>query len=289
MSGEPGLHAARLVLTEQPDEAGIARILDIFEDTALSAGCSREGEDGAWVLSVLFGHRPDRAFLDALFPSAGWDIAPVPEADWLAQSYRGFPPFAAGNFFIYGSHYDGAPAPGLIPLCIDAATAFGSGEHPTTAGCLTAMQYLSDTGFQPPSVLDMGTGSGILAIAASKLWPCPVTAVDNDEEAVRVTQRHARMNGVAGRITAFRGDGFAAPELSGHMFELITANILAGPLMEMAPQAARISAPRGFIVLSGILAKNAEDVIHVYGKNGFIPGRRDDTDGWSTLILRRQP
>ena len=179
-----------------------------------------------------------------------------------------------------------------IGLQIDAATAFGSGEHGTTAGCLRAMLDLKDSGVCPWNVLDMGTGSGILALAAYKLWKTPVLGVDNDAEATRVSGHHRDVNTVPGNATGVifeTGDGFATDIVQTRKpFDLIIANILAGPLKEMAGDLKAVSDENGIVILSGILNTQAQSVLDVYGALGLILTKRYDIDKWSTLVLRNQ-
>ena len=217
-------------------------------------------------------------------------IEAVPEIDWLAHSYRQFPPFAVGSFFIYGSHYDGEKPDDLTGLQIDAATAFGSGEHGTTSGCILAMLDLNEDGVCPWNVLDMGTGSGILALAAYKIWKTPVLGVDNDEEAVRVSIRHRDVNGIPGGATGVdfeAGDGFRSSGTQAKRpFDLIIANILAGPLKDMAADLQAVADENGFVILSGILNTQADDVASVYVKLGFTEKKRTAIGDWSTLVLQ---
>lgn len=173
---------------------------------------------------------------------------------------------------------------------IDAATAFGSGEHGTTKGCLLAMLDLKESGVCPWNVLDIGTGSGILGIAAWKLWKTPVLATDNDEEAVRVAARHRDLNQVPDDETGMAcvtADGFAADSVQAKKpFDLIIANILAVILREMAHELLACTDKNGFIILSGILNTQAQDVLDVYEPLGFALRNRFDIGEWSTLVLQ---
>src|SRR5205814_982299 len=166
----------------------------------------------------------------------------LPERDWLAENRRDFPPQRIGRFFIHGSHWHGRAAPSSIPIEIDAATAFGTGEHPSTRGCLLALDRLARRRrFRRP--LDIGTGSGILAIAAAKRLRRPVVAGDIDPEAVRVARHHARRNGLASRARFLRTAGYRRRALRRHKYDLILANILARPLALMARDLKRTLAP----------------------------------------------
>lgn len=225
-----------------------------------------------------------------------WCIAAVEDENWLEKSYRAFQPFSIGQFFVYGSHYDDELPPAQLSLQIDAATAFGSGEHGTTKGCLVAMQDLKAAGVCPWNVLDMGTGSGILAIAAWKLWKTPIMAVDNDAESIAVTRRHMQANSVkedAHSIICAVNEGFDGAGENGEKlhkrgpFELIIANILAGPLKDMAADMVAALDENGYIILSGILNEQAKDVQAVYEAQNMSLKKTYDYAGWSTLVLNK--
>jgi ribosomal protein L11 methyltransferase len=221
-----------------------------------------------------------------------WDIQAVDtDTNWLEESYRAFPPFTIEPFFIYGSHCEDAPPDDLMGLQIDAATAFGSGEHGTTAGCLRAMVKLKDQGVCPLNILDMGTGSGILAIAAWKLWQAPVLAVDNDAQAVHVCERHAAANRVTlgkASLSAVCGDGFVTPQVqSTAPYELVIANILAGPLIGMAKDLCASVDDRGFVILSGILNEQAQRVSQAYTAQGLEQRKLSVIGEWTTLTFQK--
>ena len=260
-------------------------------------------DQSPWILEWLFEEQADKAVLKARVEIAAelHDIplpsnlnieqTEVPERDWLEYSYKKFPPFSVGPFFIYGSHYEESVPDGQMGLQIDAATAFGSGEHGTTRGCLEAMLELNDQGACPWNVLDMGTGSGILAIAAWKLWKTPVLAIDNDAESIRVFERHVKANDVPsgkGNVRGFVNNGFDGDEVSKRgPFDLIIANILPGPLKDMAKDLAAAADENGHVILSGILNEQADDVILVYKLLGLELQKRFDIGEWSTLLLQR--
>lgn len=250
-------------------------------------------EHGAPPLPELQQRITDMAALcNISLAGAAWDLQTIDSGtDWLTASYQQFPAFSVGPFYIHGSHIDAAPPDGQIGLQIDAATAFGSGEHGTTKGCLIALLDLKDQGVCPWNVLDMGTGSGILGIASWKLWKTPVLAVDNDAECIRVTKVHAGMNRVPVQgpdLTAVCGDGFAAHEVQQKKpFDLIIANILAPVLIEMAPDVKASADMNGFIILSGILERQGPDVIKAYNAQGFEKRKEILIEGWVTFLLQR--
>ncbi len=217
-------------------------------------------------------------------------VEKTPDRDWLSYSYQQIPAFEIGTFFIHGSHNEDPVPDDKIGLQIDAATAFGSGEHGTTKGCLEAMLYLQDLGQCPWNVLDMGTGSGILAIAAWKLWKTPVLAIDNDTESVRVTKHHADLNNVRiGKMdfSCEEGDGFAAEIVQQKKpYDLIIANILASALKEMVADLIAVSDENGYIILSGILNEQADDVIETYEAfDGCTLHKKITYGDWTTLIM----
>jgi len=209
----------------------------------------------------------------------------LPERDWLAENRRDFPPQRIGCFFIHGSHWHGRAAPSSIPIEIDAATAFGTGEHPSTRGCLLALDRLARRRrFRRP--LDIGTGSGILAIAAAKRLRRPVVAGDIDPEAVRVARHHARRNGLASRARFLRTAGYRRRALRRHKYDLILANILARPLALMARDLKRTLAPGGTAVLAGLLRRQEPFVLAAHRAQHLSLEHRLVIEGWSTLVLR---
>jgi ribosomal protein L11 methyltransferase len=209
----------------------------------------------------------------------------LPERDWLAENRRDFPPQRIGRFFIHGSHWRGATPSSSIPIEIDAATAFGTGEHPSTRGCLLALDRLARRRrFRRP--LDIGTGSGILAIAAAKRLRRPVIAGDIDPEAVRVARHHARRNGLACRARFLPAAGYRRRAMRRHKYDLILANILARPLALMARDLKRTLAPGGTAVLAGLLRRQEPFVLAAHRAQHLSLERRLVIEGWSTLVLR---
>ncbi len=215
-------------------------------------------------------------------------IEAIPPTDWLAATYEAFPAIRVGRFHIRGSH-DPAPAPsGTIGLCIDAATAFGTGQHETTAGCLMALERLAKRQ-SVRRVLDMGCGSGILAFAAARLWRAPVLALDVDPEAVRVARANVRINRVGRWVRAVAGNGYRDRRVAaGGPYDLIVANILAGPLAEMAKDLADNLAPGGTAVLAGLLTSQQAQVLAAHRMQGLELVARLPVGDWPTLVLRRR-
>ena len=216
---------------------------------------------------------------------------------WLARTHAAFPEQLVGRrFAVRGTHLTDAPTPGRLAVTLDAGIAFGSGEHGSTRGCLRALERVAHR--KPRRILDLGTGSGILAMAAAKLLHRPVLATDIDPWSVRVTRDNARRNGLARRLRVLRADGWTAPILQRHApYDLVFANILARPLTQMARHLAQHLAPGGTAILAGLLASQARWVLAAHRAQGLVletmliePGGTSDAPGrgWATLILRRK-
>ena len=245
---------------------------------------SRElSRDGPWRIEIFGeGERP-RLHGD-------WAWEDLPDRDWVAENQRSFQPFKVGPFWVHPSHIrEGMPA-GLLPIEIDAGMAFGTGTHATTRGCLEMLGTLAPRA--TVNAVDVGCGSGILAIGMAKLWKRPVLGGDNDLQAVEVAIENAQRNGVASLCRFFTSIGLQAPELASHApYDLIVANILAGPLMELSEAFAAAVRQGGLVLLSGLLEEQADMIVSTYRRRGFAYERHIDleTGGawWRTLLLRR--
>lgn len=251
-----------------------------------------------WRITLHCVREPDRAALDACIGAAAvaagvaspaLAIERLDPADWVAEYRRRAVALRVERFFIHPSHHTGGLPQDALPILLDAGLAFGTGGHESTRGCLNAFCRLADWGTAPDRALDMGCGSGILAIAIAKLWPrAAVTACDNDPVAVAVAQENLAANGVAARVTTGVGEGYAAAVLrDAPPFDLVAANILADPLRAMASDLARRLAPGGRAVLSGILASQADEVLDAHIAEGLTLVQRIDLGEWTTLIVGR--
>ncbi|WP_439633098.1 50S ribosomal protein L11 methyltransferase [Glycocaulis sp.] len=257
----------------------------------LSWSFFEDGSEEVWRLDVLFGQQIDvEGFLDAIgLTGANIDVqfAPLPEEDWVRLSLAGLPAVKAGRFVIYGEHARRPLEPGELGIEIEAGPAFGTGHHGTTKGCLIACDRLEREGLKVARVLDLGCGTGALAIAAALVWPnADVLATDIDPEAVAETEINNAKNGVADRIQAITADGFDHPAFEGAVFDLIFANILAGPLQELARALAERLAPDGRAVLSGLLEEQIEAVEAAYRDAGLVTAHADIIDEWAILTLK---
>lgn len=222
--------------------------------------------------------------------AAGGELAEIVEErlldrDWLAENQLAFPPLRIGRFFVYGSHYLGNVPAGAIGIVLDAATAFGTGEHPSTRGCLIALEARARRR-RIAAPLDIGTGTGILSIAAAKLLQRQVRASDIDPGSVAVARHNIARNGVASLVRVRRAPGYRGCGWRRRQYDLILSNILARPLALLAADLARALAPGGRAVLSGLLRRQEPIVLAPHRGLGIVLERRIVIDGWSTLILR---
>ena len=214
-------------------------------------------------------------------------LSPLENRDWVAQSLADLPPIAAGRFFIAGAHgLDRAPR-AAIRLHVEAGQAFGTGHHETTLSCLLALDYIARRR-RFTRVLDLGCGTGVLGMAAAKLWRRKVIASDIDPIAVHVTRENTVRNGLAAFMRPVTAAGFAHPAIAGAApYDLVLANILARPLMRLATPMARRVAPGGYVILSGLLRTQEAAVRSAYGTQGLFLERRFLRNEWSTLLLRK--
>jgi ribosomal protein L11 methyltransferase len=283
MSASPPLWKASLT-TAKDEASDIAALFELTPPAPQAVLIAEDPFGPNATVDALYDSPPDGDFLSRLM-GREVTIAPLPDQDWIRKSQQGLPPVRAGRFFVYGAHDAGAVPHGSIPIRIEAGLAFGTGHHETTALCLAALSELANArGFS--RVLDVGCGSGVLAIAAAKLWRRPVLATDIDGIAVEVARENARANGVAPLIRAMVADGLAHPAVRAQgPFDLILANILAGPLTKLAPDLSAALAPRGITVLSGLLRDQENLVLSFYRPQG-LRLRRALRDGpWSALVL----
>jgi ribosomal protein L11 methyltransferase len=256
-----------------------------------------EGDGGLWVVEGLSRHPIGRPELLASVAAmaVGFDME-MPEVefgrleqqDWLTLNLASFPPIQAGRFYIHGSHITEEAPFATIALKVDAGTAFGSGEHASTKGCLMALDGLAKQG-RLANVLDVGCGSGILGLAAAKLWRTCVLASDIDPESVRVARSNARDNQVADFVTAIEATGYRHAEIKRRApYDLIFANILARPLVRMAKDLGAHLKPGGVAVLAGLLDRQERMVLTAHRMQGLSLERRILIDGWACLVLRKR-
>ena len=297
-------NGAAYVMRIACDEAAARRIaaiiVETFDPATTAASAFEEAPDtggcnnAAWMVEAYFGNPPDEANVRALVAAAAGGAAAraasfgrVDERDWVAASLEGLKPVRVGRFLIHGAHGRGAVKANDIAIEIEAALAFGTGHHGSTRGCLHMLDLVARKR-RPRAILDLGTGSGVLAIAAAKLFKRKIHAGDIDSVCVQAAAANAKRNRVASFVRPVRAEGVAHPVLrAGAPYDLVLANILARPLRDLAPEIMRHMVPGADIILSGLIARDVRGVAATYGMQGTALTRRIDIGGWATLLLRR--
>jgi ribosomal protein L11 methyltransferase len=289
----PATHRASFAL---PDERAARRVADVLDEVFFdgeAAIAAFERPDGRWDVTLHFADAPDQARLRELVANAAGDDAAraiafdtIEAKDWVKASLEDLVPVPAGRFIVHGAHDRARVAPNKLGIEIEAALAFGTGHHGTTRGCLLLLDHVLKA-HRPRRVLDLGTGTGVLAIAAAKALHNEVLASDIDPPSVRVARENGMLNHVGQFVRAIRATGFSAPNFAAHgPFDLVLANILANPLRQLAGPMARHLAPRSLVILSGLLTPQATGVIAAYRARGLVPLRHLKIEGWSSLLLR---
>lgn len=276
------------------DEATARRVSDAVLESFVSAStavAAFEGADGYWAVELHFEALPDEAAVCGVIAQAGGDAAAlifetVEEKDWVAASLAELKPVTAGRFTVHGAHDRACLAPNRLGIEIEAALAFGTGHHGTTRGCLLALDALLKKR-QPQHILDIGTGTGVLAIAVAKALRRPVLASDIDRVAVTIARANARLNGVAPFVECVWAGGLTSRQFQARApFDLVLANILLAPLTRLAGPMRCLLAPRATVVLSGLLARQENAALAAYRAHGLRLMRRIPLGEWVTLVLR---
>jgi len=289
----PATHRAHFAIGDEHAAKGVVDVLTevLFEGEAAVAAFERP--DGRWDVTVHFAQAPDQALLrQVVADAASEDIAStiafdtIEARDWVKASLEDLVPVPAGRFVVHGAHDRARVAPNKLGIEIEAALAFGTGHHGTTRGCLLLLDHVLKA-HRPRRVLDLGTGTGVLAIAAAKALHRNILASDIDAPSVRVARENARLNGAGNWVLAIRATGFSAPEFPARgPFDLVLANILANPLRQLSGPLAGHLAPKAFVILSGLLNHQASAVAAAYRNRGLVPLRHLKIEGWSSLLLR---
>jgi ribosomal protein L11 methyltransferase len=292
------------------DEATARRVMDVvaesFDPLAAVAGASEDGPD-RWTVAIHFRDPPNQTAVRALIAlAAGADaanrlaFATTTPQDWVKASHEGLRPIEAGRFVVHTAHYRSRVPVNRSAIEIEASLAFGTGHHGTTHGCLLALDRIvkeakrrraaptrgpSRRGLR--AILDIGTGTGVLAIAAARTLRRRAVASDIDPVAVRVARANVRLNGALSLIEVVRADGLAARRLHGH-YDIVFANILLEPVQRLATPIARNLVPGGWVVLSGLLRNQAVAALAPYIARGLTLKARIPLEGWMTLVLQRR-
>ncbi|MEH6951204.1 50S ribosomal protein L11 methyltransferase [Nitrobacter sp. NHB1] len=274
------------------------RVVDLLTeslDDSEAAVAAFERSDGRWSVAVHFAAPPDEERIRALVAlAAGDDIAQtivfdtIAARDWVEASLEGLVPVAAGRFIVHGRHDRARVPPNKLGIEIEAALAFGTGHHGTTRGCLLLLDHVLHAKM-PRRVLDLGAGTGVLAIAAAKSLRRNVLASDIDPRSVIVARENAVLNGVGKLVCSICATGFSAPLFRARApFDLVLANILANPLRQMAPAMATHLAPEAMVILSGLLPHQTRSVIAAYRAQGLVLIRPIQIDGWCSLLMQNR-
>jgi ribosomal protein L11 methyltransferase len=290
------LRSSTAIALLETDEQSARRIADLVAESLpadeTAVGLVDIGA-GRWRVAIHFRAAPDEKIIRALTAAAAGNVAAkalrferVAATDWVRESLAGLAPVTAGRFIVHGAH-DRARIPfNRIGIEIEAALAFGTGHHGTTRGCLLALDSICKS-LPRRRILDLGTGSGVLAIAAARTLRQPVLATDIDGSAVRAARANAALNRAGSFVEFVKADGVTGPKLRERApYDLILANILLRPLQRLAAPLTRLAAPGARVVLSGLLASQANAAISAY--RGLALERRIELDGWTTLILVRR-
>lgn len=294
MTITPSTHRANFAIG---DERTAKRVVDLLTESFFegqAAIAAFEGPDGRWDISVHFAEAPDQTSIRELVGvAAGDEVAgkitfdTVEAKDWVKATLEELVPVRAGRFIVHGQHDRARVAANKLGVEIEAALAFGTGHHGTTRGCLMLLDHVLK-GRVPQRVLDLGTGTGVLAIAAAKARHARVLASDIDPLSARVARDNARLNEVGNLVQSIRATGFSAPQFAARgPFDLVLANILANPLRELATPMSRHLAPSALVILSGLLPHQARGVIAAYRARGLVLVRHIQIEGWSSLLMQR--
>jgi len=295
---KPDLPPAATVVARLPGNADTVRrigdaLAENFDGQAVAVS-EFEAADGRWVLALHFREPPDEAAVRAVVAAAADGTAAealtfetLAGADWVRASLAGLKPVDAGRFAVHGAHDRARIGVNRIGIEIEAGLAFGTGHHGTTRGCLLALDRIV-RGKRAHKVLDIGTGTGVLAIAAAKAMRAPVLASDIDARAVSTARDNARLNRAGPLVKVVHASGLAARQLRAQApYSIVLANILLEPLRSLATPIARIVAPNGRVVLSGLLVTQTAAALAAYRARGLVLERRIPLEGWMTLVLRR--
>jgi ribosomal protein L11 methyltransferase len=282
-------HVVQLVT----DEATAKRVANLFAETfdpeEVAASAFENAEN--WSAEIHFAQAPDREAVAALLSVAGADTGKaifetIAKKDWVALSLEGLKPVRVGPFVVHGAHDRAKVGPNRIGIEIEAALAFGTGHHGTTQGCLAAIEDFARKA-RPRQTLDLGTGTGVLAIAVARRTRRPVIASDLDPVAVKTARENVRTNRAGNSIRFVKAAGVHAPLIRGQRYDFVLANILLPTLKQLARQVAPLLAPGATVVLSGLLAAQANAAASIWRAQGLRLVSRRTLDGWTTLTLKR--
>jgi ribosomal protein L11 methyltransferase len=295
-SPPPGPTVVARLAAPEAQARRIASVLAEAYDPDTAACGAFEMPDGSWQVEAHFGEKPNVTALRGLVALAAGDdsgdklaatmrIETIAAKDWVKASLDGLKPVHAGRFVVHGAHDRDRLPPSSIGIEIEAALAFGTGHHGTTRGCLLMLDRLARQR-HPRHILDLGTGTGVLAIAAAKLWKGHVLASDIDRASVRVARENCVLNRVGPLVECVHAAGLSAPQIAMRApFDLVFANILLSPLKRLAAPMARALSPNASVILSGLMTAHADAAIAAYRSQGLVLMQSLELDGWVTLLM----
>jgi ribosomal protein L11 methyltransferase len=291
----PATSRATLAVGEEQIARQVADLLTETLEDGEAAVAAFARSEGRWDVAMHFADPPDEKRIRALAAlAAGDDIAQtivfdvIAAKDWVRASLEGLSPVAAGRFIVHGQHDRAHVPPNKLGIEIEAALAFGTGHHGTTRGCLLLLDQVLRSKM-PRRVLDLGSGTGVLAIAAAKALRRKVLASDIDPRAAIVARENAALNGVGNLVCSICATGFSAPPFRARApFDLVLANILANPLRQMAPAMAAHLAPEAMVILPGLLPHQTRSVIAAYRTQGLVLIRQIRIEGWCSLLMQNR-
>jgi ribosomal protein L11 methyltransferase len=271
----------------------LSEALEFFSDSV--AIVEDKTDQTIWHVHALTMIQPIRDKLENLVkevacvdkdPQPTVTIEEMPDKDWVAENQKTFTPLNVGQFYIHDTHHHGFLPQDKICLQIDASTAFGTGHHGTTQGCLEALDLIHTKGTKFKNIIDIGTGTGILAIACAKLFGLPIIATDNDAEAIQKAAENMRVNKCESQVKLIQAEGLSHPDVLVHQpFDLVIANILANTLIELAPSIAQVTRHGSILILSGLLQDQIDSVLKAFHERHFQVTNTIIQDGWATLTL----
>jgi ribosomal protein L11 methyltransferase len=251
-----------------------------------------EDKSNTWEVGGYYTKKPNEIELTLLSFAYGakpFTFSDVPDQDWVSHVQRNLPPVEAGRFFLFGNHDAHKVPESSIGLLIEASMAFGTGQHGTTKGCLLVLNDLIAEGVSPKKIIDIGCGTAVLAMAAAKIWDETIIASDIDPTAVAVTKINLISNKLEQKVSCIQSKGFSHPSISEEgPYDLIFANILKGPLIDMVPEFSEHCAFGGTIILSGLLNEQYDEVLRAYIRAGFKLIQKKSLGEWMTLRMQRE-
>ena len=260
-----------------------------LEDFCLAVSWfEKDAQAQVWQVEATFEEQPDEKNIKSLLGALSYELAPLPSKDWLFENRKSFPAIDIGPFYIYGSHHQEKLPEEKITFRIDAATAFGTGQHATTQGCLLALHDLKQAGIKVQNYLDLGCGTAVLAMAMARLFQVRGIASDNDPEAVDRANLNVAENHLERFVEVILSEGFSHERLEAQApYSLIAANILVDPLIALSPEMARFMAEEGKVILSGLLQTQQHATLKAYEKVGFSLQKTYPMAEWVTLVLKK--